>query len=209
MKKKKTLIIPFLIISLVIITGCSINSSGDNKEQRQNTRQETTARQMPNWDENFSEGSINDLEIGQKVSIMGTENADKSVVAERIMIGNSKTDWQKTGRAMGPPPITDQETDNDAGQPQPDFDGQRPNFERFQNMSEEERVKFREEMMAQRETSGMTRPNRAGGSITRLNGEIIDKDDTSIILKLEGGGSKLIFLSENIDISIAKPLDTP
>ena len=206
LKKKNNFLILFLIIILFAITGCLTNqqkTSGNqqvqSENQQQNQPQETVNNQRTDWNDNFSEASQEDLEVGQRVLVMGSENSDGSISANQIMIGSNETNFEEMGREMRPN-IDNNGSNDQTFQPPADVQGQRPNMEQFQNMSEEERQKFREEMMAQREASGMTRPSNIGGNMVRLNGEIINKDDQTITLKLEEGGSKLIFVSEATNV---------
>jgi len=194
MKNKKYFIIIFLIVAFLTITGCSADNtenSNNQAEQEQKTNQSITARQMPDWSENFFEAGLNDLTVGLQILVTGTENADGSVAASQIMIGASNTDWQVIGQ-----PARSPENEINDSQPTSDF-FDRPDMGSFQDMSEEERAKLKEDMMARREVSGTTRPARASGSLARANGEIIKKDDTTITLKLLEGGSKLVFLSDS------------
>ena len=158
---------------------------------------------MLRWNENFEEVNLDDLEIGQQVLVMGIENSDGSIGANQIMIGDNETDF---GEMSGNAPLREQkeinpdDIKNNADRQLPaGFEGQRGNFEQMQNMSDEERAKMREQMTAQRGTVGR---NRLGNTreITRLIGEIIDKDEISITLKLENIGSRLVFYSNETKV---------
>lgn len=69
------------------------------------------------------------------------------------------------------------------------------NFRNFQNLSPEERQKQIEQMGGVR-----TGTNKQSGSGV-ASGEIISKDDKSIIVKLRDGGSKIVFFSDKTQIS--------
>lgn len=203
---------------LLLVTGCGANKNEVLDLQEKNEQPEVQgADSGKNFfnDERFSEANLDDLEIGQKVSIMGTENSDGSIVANQIMIGDSETNFGELGgnvQLRERAEINPDDMKNNIDRRAPTgVEGQRGNFEQFQNMTEEEREKFREERMAQGGGAGMrpngatgaTRMNRGGGS-TRLNGEIIEKDETSLTLKLDDGGSKLIFFQETTRVSEIK-----
>ena len=86
-----------------------------------------------------------------------------------------------------------------------DGDGGHFNREDFQNMSDEEREKMREEMMANR--PGGSFGGASGGtrqSMTQVSGEIISLEDGVLILKLTDGGSRIVFYSEETTVLKAK-----
>jgi hypothetical protein len=191
MMKKNYFIVFILIVILVAMTGCG----NENKEtSNQNGDQQTETNRVFRTNENFAEASLDDLEIGQQVLAMAVENSDGSLTAENLIIGGESQDWQM---AFGPMQPRSGMPGED-GQTSPDFSaGERPNFEELQNMSEEERTQFMENMRAERQQAGANLSGRRGGNmITRLAGEIIDMDDKSVTLKLEEGGSKLVFYSD-------------
>lgn len=70
------------------------------------------------------------------------------------------------------------------------------NFGNFQNLSPEQRQQMFEQFGANARGSGQGQGNR---NVT--SGEIITKDEKSITVKLPDGGSKIIFFSENTEIS--------
>ena len=67
----------------------------------------------------------------------------------------------------------------------------------FQNLSEEERQQLFQGNMAGSAQRGITRGAEAGF----LTGEIINKDEQSLTLKIPDGGSKIIFFSDSTQIS--------
>ncbi|PIR93474.1 hypothetical protein COT99_00625 [Candidatus Falkowbacteria bacterium CG10_big_fil_rev_8_21_14_0_10_43_10] len=201
-KTKKYFLAAFLLLLLFLVAGCANNSQGVSSRQKDSGEDETQSQgdgdRQDRFNENFIEASLADLAIGQRVMVMGTANSDNSISANRVIIGDSSIDWQNFSQPMAPPIQEDDGSGRPAtSQPTSNFSGQRPDMENFQNMSEEERAKLREEMATRRGTAGAARPNRGGAGMARINGEIISRDEATITLKLAEGGSKLIFLSES------------
>lgn len=218
------------VIAISFISGCSIkngqngggNSAGSNAGQNQEKNRENNQNQTQKWQENFDEASSTALVLGEKIMVMGSENSDGSIMAERIIIGAS-------GDSFGMPDFGMRQPDNNADSSSQPQEGARQwtgNSARpdFQNMSEEERTVLREEMRARMESgeggfngaqaglppasaggaqAGERIRARTGAQMARLAGEILANDEASITLKLDGGGSKLIFLSSST--AIMKP----
>ena len=195
---KKNYLIIFILLFVLVISGCAKKVDTNNINQNQQQAQENN---QPQWNENFDEASLDDLLVGGQAMIMGTENSDNSISANQIMIGNTASDFQNMNQMRRP--TSTAEINNNQLQPSAGFNGQRPNF---QNMSDEERAKMREQMVVGGGTAGggRVRSGNLGGGATRLVGEILDKDESTITLKLKDGGSKLIFFSEDTNVSIVK-----
>ena len=197
----KIYLIIFLLVTMATVTGCANKQNKDdnnNNQVRQNENARTQNNQPPEWMESFKEAAMDDLIIGQQILVMGIENSDGSVSVNQIMIGNDETDFGELGRNVQFRERKEVDTNmgnNTDRQPPAGFEGQHGNFEQMQNMSDEERAKMREQMAAGRGTAGRTMPNNMSG-MAQLVGEIINKDDGIIALKLKDGGSKLIFYSD-------------
>jgi hypothetical protein len=214
---QKFIIVSFLIIPL-LLTGCSAGKSNNNQQNTdQGQTQSTTREPMIIENENFTEGTLNNLKIGGKVLVVGIENSDGSIVSSQIITGENLEDFNNIGRNfmqnrnMGTSTV--ERATSTTG-------GQRFNAEQFQDMSEEERAQLRENMgriggntnlseeerarfmegRTNRQATNGAPINRAG--TVRVSGEIIDLGEGIITLKLENGGSKLVFFSEKTIINI-------
>ncbi|MFH1187908.1 MAG: hypothetical protein V1688_03560 [bacterium] len=200
--KNKKYFMPVLCLSVLLISGCGANAN-TNSNSSQNTNQpQQQSNQTPQriTNENFSQGSLADLEIGKKVMVMGKQNTDGTIVASQVIVANSDVDFSQLG------PNRNQQQKNSADPSQ------------FQNLTEEERAQLRaqrgggqnltDEQKAQFRTqmggksNGKRQMNR---SMAHLNGEITAKDDTSITLKLKDGSAKLVFVSDATIVDIIKP----
>ncbi|MDZ7611210.1 MAG: hypothetical protein U5L10_00405 [Candidatus Moranbacteria bacterium] len=177
-----------IAIIALLIAGCSFLFAGCSKENGQsgnegeNRNQEQPAEdnQLSKWEENSKQAGLSDLEIGRQVLVMGTKNSDGSIGANQIIIGNNESDFKNISGSLM----------KDGGE----NEGQLKNKS---EMSEEEKAKFREEKRAEKEASG---ESVKSGDTARASGEIVDKDESTIILKVEGDGSKLIFYSDETKV---------
>lgn len=193
----------FLILSLLLLmgVGCSKNGQENSLVNPSTNSDEQVQRGGLNdgWQENFDQLSPDDLVDGKMVMVTGTENADGSISADRIIIGDQNMDFNALGRNFIPPEQNNiANNDNQVSQTSPDFaEGERLDF---QNMSDEERQAFREQMMANGNGPRMDGTGNIGQAMVRLNGEILSVDDDSLTIKLELGGSKLVFFSPETQI---------
>jgi len=214
MSKKKNIVI-FLFLILLVLSGCSVSTQSNSGESNSTQAGETNPPGAGNADripDNFEEAGQADLAIGKYVSVFGTENSDGSLMAERIMLADNKTDLENLGNNFmrgaesansggDNNGATNSEGANNNRPGSASAGGQNPNFERFQNMTQAERDQLREEMSARGENAART--NYRSG-IVRLLGEIIAKDDISFTVSLTEGGSRLVFISGESAILKAK-----
>jgi len=155
---------------------------------------------MSEWSDNFSEAGLNDLEIGQRILIMGTENSDGSVTASQIIIGENETIFSQLSGNRAQQELNEDDIGN--SKDKRSMDRSKDQISNFQNLSQEERMGF----MKERGVSGVRRDISANISqnIIRLSGEIISIDNISLTLKLETSGSKIIFISDTTNVNIIK-----
>lgn len=172
-------IILMVIVGLGIVGGgiaYFIKSDNSEEEVAENFNPEREQARVFNFDE-MPKGVLEDLIIGKTVAVNGTENQDGSITANLIFIGTPDQRFFERER--------NQETER--------------NWER-----EGEEPQMRARMQELRESGQMpSMEGRMGsmrGGIAFVRGEIIDKDEISITVKIEQGGSKLIFYSQDIQI---------
>jgi hypothetical protein len=205
--KKYSLVFALLTAFILVVSGCAVKNANDTKAVNSadnNNRWGDTASGTMRM--NFGTPATKaDLAIGKKVSVFGTSNADGTVNATQIVIG----EMPMFGRgfasgtpfnASGTPPMprdASQAPEGDNFQPPPSGDmpqGQTGGQAGFQRP-------------AQMDGSGQRRMRAAGGQ-SRISGEIMKLDDVSIVLKIVDNGSKIVFYSDATEIFLA-PTSTP
>lgn len=184
----------FILIIVLAVVGGGTYYYITNKDPGKNKPQDTVSERAQERSfrfEGLSEGTSEDLVIGEEVTVRGTDNQDGSITATMIFIGILED------RPESPPEFS-LDTERDfSNRPMPE--GFNP--EEFQNLSQEERRQRMQEFRANADDNFRARGGRmAGGAFIR--GEIIDKDEVSITVKLIDSGSKLIFYSDDTEIRI-------
>ena len=193
-------VILMVVIGIGVVAGIGYfiknkaSQSGKLQEENQSlnanvseTSQEGLRQEEGVQPDEFSPGMPEDLVIGEKVVVRGTINQDGSITAETIHIGVSEEDFGDMPR-LSPDNKATQERSPEGGRPSLP-EGIDP--EEFKNLSREER------MERMREVGG----NRAfSPDAGYARGDIIDKDEMSITIKLTEGGSKLVFYSDSTRI---------
>lgn len=193
---KKIGILSFLVVGLILVAGCGrVNvgqkATNSNAEQNRQRNGNTTST------ENFNMGvkaAASDLVVGKKITAMGSANDDGSINATRIVLGEPENFMARNGAPTGTPPNMSTSSSDNAmptnnGTNVPPS-GERPNFQNGQ--------------------PGGAGGRMSGKSVSRVSGEIISKDDTSLVVKVADGGSKIIFYSSKTEVFIFQtPTSTP
>lgn len=134
----------------------------------------TTTSTLPQ--DNRVKGSLTDLAVGKMVMVVGTTNTDGSVNAKQIMLGEMPNFGTAHFASSTRP--RDTSGNNPSGEPPADW-------QKRQGMTGE--------------TNGRQRPtgmrNQSG-----VSGEILSKDDSTIVIKLRDGGSKIVFYSDKTEV---------
>jgi len=188
-------IILSLIVGIGIISGTIyfVKNKGAQNEKAQEKilgAKEEAKKEKDFQINNFLVGTIEDLTIGEKVIIKGAENQDGSVTAETIYIGMAKTDFRKGEKSLE---MTDKPSLPKGINP-----------EEFKNLSQEEKMERTKKFGADVSGNFRTNNGKITGDAAFVRGEILDKDETSIVIKLVDSGSKLVFYSDNTEIKIQK-----
>jgi len=226
LKIKKDKVVIFLLLIPLLIAGCSSQkASSSTQESSSGTDTQDVARGPVKIEsDNLIEGTLDDLKVGGNILAVGDENADGSVVAIQIITGENPEDFNNLGGRA----FRDNATST-RRRIATSSDEQRSDPAQFQNMSDEERAAMRENMQrdmgnrpdfseedranfAQRRNtaSGQTNSNSnrtqqaARVRNSRTVGEIISIVDGVITVKLESGGSKLIFYSDETVVNNIK-----
>lgn len=211
---RKYIFLLALIFSFALVgAGCQKNDTAKNGSA--SNQRATGAVGQASFMNNdiLEDSSVDKLVLGEKISVMGTANGDGSITAQTIIIG----DFSKMQMAVKKPENLPEgvEMPADTKGTRISFDGasgERPDVSQFQNMTDEERQKMRDQIGGARvgggTTGGTGQGMRAGGFAgaggRNANGEIIDVDESTITLKLADGGSSLIFYSSETAVKKIK-----
>lgn len=186
---KKIGMISLLVGGVVFISGCGqTNTAAHNNTNKNGLPRGNNASSTEKMFNAGAKATLADLVVGKKVTVVGTANSDGTVSAKRIMIGEpggfmmrGATSTTSTGENF---------RFNNSNQPPPASSGQ-----------------FNGQNRGQMGMGGQ-RPNgggRAMGGNGMVRGEIISKDETSLVIKNQDGGSKIVFYSDKTEVSIFQP----
>ena len=218
------------ILLLAACLGLAVFSAGCGKNDNQQGTQGRNLRGM-NASSTFKidlpKGTATDLAVGKSVMVMGEKGTDGSISAKQIIIGDgdprmffgnhpprqfssSTTSTEPFGTSTPPsfdgsqmpePPSGD---NFQPGDDAPEFNGQPPSQTGGQmppdggrGFNGGERWQGRAESGGQRRMGGM--------SVARVLGKILKKDDMSITVEDQVGGSKFVLYSDKTEIYLAQP----
>ncbi|MFA5175352.1 MAG: hypothetical protein WC430_02960 [Patescibacteria group bacterium] len=207
---RKQHLLTILLVGIMVVSGCEIKNSETQKNKEQNKSGETNlenqinAPTSTNKNGNGVSGTDNDLTLGKNVMVFGTLNQDGSVSATRIMIGKIEDFNFSTSTRRAP--VGDGAQNN----------GSQTTTQGIENRGET-RTSNRPSGQFNRNGGGQIGQNgktMAGGqevggsfkSMTNFIGEIIKKENNSLILKLKDGGSKIVFYTEKTEIFLVQPM---
>ncbi|SRR3989339_1155340 len=184
---KKYLLLSTLAVFMFVFGGCATPQNSAPQ-----TNKTTPAGDMTSSTEKgpqMPKGTVNDLKVGVKVTVMGTAGTDGIVSATRITIGDTGPGNFQPGKF--PTSTMASSTKFNKGQyPQ----GQRPQRKDGQSNGQ----------WAGRGGAG------GGQNMARVSGSILKKDDTSLTIQNSDGGSKFVYYSEKTEIFIFQsPTNTP
>ncbi len=182
----------FILIIFIALTGCSQQTTPPANQDMGAVKGVATGTRSlwGNLDDQLADATVGDLTLGAKIMVMGKTNTDGSVSADRIIIGD--LDFSRFmppagasggARLFGDRPMDDRPASAGAGFFQPDArprpDGQaRGNWQPGAGGAPTDR-------QFQRSTS-----------MARVSGEVLSLADNSLVIKLDDGGSKIVFFSE-------------
>lgn len=181
----KNLLSVVIIIGAVVLLGAGCaKQSTTNKKQLGNRGNNTTSTERGFKIEGTKTTSA-DLVIGKKIMVLGTANTDGTISATQILLGDFMS---RPGFSTSTFSSSTARRTFSQGQPRT---GGNANWQ------------------GQRGESGTRTANRpqmqGARGAGRVVGDIIKKDDTSLVLKDQSGGSKIIFYSVKTEILIVAP----
>ncbi len=179
---KKIFFVSILLVGTIIFSGCGLKKENnfkmkEGKNNFGNGQNRGSGQGMfasSTWQNLGEKGSVEDLTLGEKIMVMGSANQDGSINANRIMIG----EMPKFERPSTTSDQIRERQENDS------ISGERPRFVREGGI----------------QTGGGQGMGIGGGGM--MQGEIIKKDENSLILKIENTGTKIIYFTPGTEIYI-------
>lgn len=177
MLKQKNFIVIGTVIGAVVLlgAGCAKQSAGDKNQLGGRVNNVTSTER--GFKIEGTKTTSADLTVGKKIMVMGTTNADGTISATQILLGDfaSRPGFSSSTARRVPNQGQQRSAGNTNWQGQRGGGGARP----------------------------ANRPQMQGnGGTGRLVGEILKTDDASLIFKVQDGGSKIVFYSDKTEILI-------
>lgn len=174
---KKQIFFGSLILGLILLTtGCGQTNATNSTDNNLIGAKSQDTNNGLYRKENQILGSVADLNIGTKIMAMGSTNTDGSMMAKSIIFGS----FDGFGPGMSSSTNPNRPRMNGRNGPGGNGGGQRQGGQ------------------------GRNGGNSMSGS-TRINGEIIKKDENSLVVKILDGGSKIVYFSSATEIFSMKP----
>ena len=214
----KTIVVAIAVILIAagIYAGLALTKKDEQVQGQENRRQAASensdtnrARQRRTNGFQFQgvTTTAEDMIVGGQIVVVGTVNSDGSITAETIRLGDFSDEDFSGFRNFSGDHSTIENTGTRGSQSGDHAPGSFDPGE-FQNLTPEERQqRFQELRESGQVPEGFGGGRGQGGGFSGraegteiIRGEIIDRDDISITVKLVDGGSRLVFYSEEVRI---------
>jgi len=171
-----------LSFSFLLIVGC-----GNTNKVVPNSNSVNENRERPEG--TFFASSTNrlllkreDLKVADKIMVMGTSNSDGTITASQIILGDfiNNPGFRRDGSTSTP-------EFNNTGSPSSSVSGQQLDRRQFG-----------------RQGGALAGRGNAAG-LARLSGEIIKLEENNLVLKIQDGGSKIVYFSDKTEIFKMNP----
>lgn len=203
--KLTTIIIVGIILAVgigVVVMGGGGKQSSEITMQDESTQLQAVQDRSPRVPPGAATGTVQDLVADAQVFAVGSANDDGSLLAEWIRVGEFKQDETLFQEEVDETQLVQDQVETLSNGMTLDEIRALPEDERRAIMTE---LRESGELpegggMGMRDGSGESRPSLNADTTAR--GTILLVDDISITVSLEGGGTRLVYLSDNTSVFV-------